>query len=120
MSKIGFHLKKEKLKRELSSSQLSKFFGVHVTALEQWKKGTAQPIPKHYSKIIEFLGYCPLIERADTFPKLLKLTRIHKGYSWEVMAEHLGVDRSGHAEWKFGSRMSLTDYIQKVNDFIYD
>ena len=120
MSEIGFHIKKEKLKRELSNPQLSKFFGVHVTTLEKWQDGTSRPTPKHYPKIIEFLGYCPLIERADTFPKLLKLTRIHKGYSWEAMAKHFGVNKSCYAEWELGNRMPSKGFIQKVHDFIYD
>jgi DNA-binding transcriptional regulator YiaG len=60
---LGEHLRKKRIDLHLSMTQLAQTLGLGftVTAIEKWEKNQNRPTEEHRSRILEFLGFDPLI-----------------------------------------------------------
>ena len=58
---LGEHLRKERIDRHLSMTQLAKVMRLGITdsAIEKWEKNQNRPTADHRRRIVEFLGFDP-------------------------------------------------------------
>jgi len=60
---LGEYLRKRRIDRSLSMTQLAKLLGFGITdsAIEKWEKNQNRPTEAHRKQIIEFLGFDPTL-----------------------------------------------------------
>jgi transcriptional regulator with XRE-family HTH domain len=60
---LGEHLRKKRIDRQLSMTQLALLLGLGITdsAVEKWERNQNRPTEEHRNRIIEFLGFDPAI-----------------------------------------------------------
>jgi len=64
------HIKAKRIDLGLFQKEVTKTIGVTTDTITNWEKNRNQPMYRHYPRIIEFLGYCPL-ELLSTFNERL-------------------------------------------------
>ncbi|OOO00992.1 MAG: hypothetical protein USCGTAYLOR_02801 [Chromatiales bacterium USCg_Taylor] len=114
---LGEHIKKVRIERGLTQSNTLAFLSVSVETLHNWETGKTAPAVKHWPTIMEFLGYCPY-QRARSLGDRLRLHRMHRGLTFEELAEMLGVDPGSIAPWENGDVEPRGKYRDLVDDFV--
>ncbi len=61
---IGNYLRLEQIKRKIQFKDLAEILNVSRFTLHHWQHGTIEISDKHIDNVIDFLGYCPLIDSA--------------------------------------------------------
>ena len=99
---IGDYLKYEMIMRKLQQKELAEILGVSVWNLVNWQKRHTSIRVGFVAPIVEFLGYCPLLETPKHFGDKLRLARYYRGLSQEQAAREIGVDPSTWCRWERG------------------
>ena len=77
--------------------------GVRVETIGLWENGLAQPLPRHYGRIVRFLGYDP--QPGDqSLAGRLRAIRRRLGLSQADFASKVGLDEGSVCRWESGSR----------------
>ncbi len=116
---IGDHIKKVRLDRRLTKSQVAEFFGVSYHAVSDWETNTVSPTTRLMPKVIEFLGYAPYNnleslgdgEKIRTCRKLLGLTL-------QEASVRLGVCPTTLSAWENGRGIRKKAYWKTIVPFI--
>jgi transcriptional regulator with XRE-family HTH domain len=98
---LGEHLKRCRLQRELSQSELARTLGVDASTILNWEKGYARPPVKAMPGILGFLRYDPSPE-PKSLPELLMAKRRTQGWSIREAGQKLGVDPGTWGDWERG------------------
>jgi len=69
-------------------------------------------------KIIEFLGYDPLLSNATTLGEKIKQYRIQKGWSLRKLAKELGIDPGTLARWERNVILPRAALKIRLNGFL--
>ena len=96
---LGEHLKKRRMELGLWQRDLRVRFKLEKETYANWEKDRCKPAMKHWSGIIEFLGYDPSPEPATLGEQLLGYRRRH-GLSRRALALRLGVDEATLWRWE--------------------
>lgn len=59
----GEHIRRVRMDREMFQIDVSKLLNVSEDTITFWENGRTHPQQRFHKKIIEFLGYHPIIER---------------------------------------------------------
>ena len=89
---IGDHLRKTRLDRGLSQSEVAQIIGVDTDTITCWELNRNVPTAKYAKRIIGFLGYVPLDWRKAPIHKQLYYARLVSGMTQRDVAERLGLD----------------------------
>ena len=82
-----------RLDRALEQKEAAKRLGVCAESLMGWAKNRHEPDVRHYPRIMEFLGYCPVVP-IRTFGDFIQTSRMHLGLSQCAFASLAGLDPS--------------------------
>ena len=110
---LGEHLKKCRLERTLTQGNAVAFLSVSVETLHNWETAKTAPAVKHWPAIMEFLGYCPY-QRPRSLGDRLRLHRMHRGLTFEELAEMLGIDPGSIACWEAGEQEPRGKYRKLI------
>src|SRR4051812_45583526 len=88
---LGQHIKKRRLELKILQKDVAQIIGVSEDTITYWENGRATPQNRYYPKIIDFLGYNPLMVDG-TLGGRIKIYRLSNGLSQEELAKILEVD----------------------------
>lgn len=82
---IGEYIAKERIQRNITQVELSKYFGVKVDALSSWETNRRPIHPKRVKKALEFIGYVPQrISKIDYIGTQCKIWRLQNDVSIDM------------------------------------
>lgn len=82
---IGEYIAKERIQRNITQVELSKFFGVKVDALSSWETNRRPIHPKRVKKALDFIGYVPnKISKIDFIGTQCKVWRLQNDVSIDM------------------------------------
>ncbi|RZK37252.1 MAG: XRE family transcriptional regulator [Pedobacter sp.] len=84
----------------LLQTDVAKQLNVSADCVTYWENNRNEPQVKHYTRIIEFLGYFPLMFDVTTISGKLKAFRYENGLSQRRLATVLGVDTCTVRFWE--------------------
>lgn len=98
---VGDHIRKKRLDADLTHRELVRRMGIASMTLTGWELYGREPWPRHWPKIISFLGYEPFAEPKTTAERLVA-TRRRLGISRKALAKRLGVGPKAVSRWEAG------------------
>lgn len=91
---IGEYIAKERIQRNITQVELSKYFGVKVDALSSWETNRRPIHPKRLEKALEFIGYVPdTISKIDYIGTQCKLWRLQNNVSIDMFCGMVKVSK---------------------------
>lgn len=115
---LGEHLKKKRLRLELSQREAGKQLGVTLFTVINWEQGFRKPAIWHIPAIINFLGYDPETPTPTTLPEHLAARRREFGWTQRVAAQKLGVNPCTWSGWENGGTIMITAHRQLIARFL--
>lgn len=109
---IGNHLRNRRLTLKLEQTEASERIGVKYKTYITWETEGVVPHPRHFPKIIQFLGYNPIPIDTATVSGRIKACCTLKGVSKLKFSKHLGVDVRLLKRWEEGK----TEPDQRIKD----
>jgi len=103
---LGEQIRKRRLDLNLRQIDAAKIIGCDEMTVVNWEKRYTSPRINHMPKVVEFLGFDPLL-KCDTFAQRLVSHRKAQGISQRDFARQIGVDPSTLARWERGERMPV-------------
>ena len=104
-SPLGLHIKRRRLKLNLSQQKVGLLIGVDDEAIMCWETGITEPQIQFVPSIIEFIGYNPYAHlETKTFGGKIKLYRLLHGLSYRNLAKVLDSDMGRVAMWEKNKR----------------
>jgi transcriptional regulator with XRE-family HTH domain len=100
---LGDHIRKRRLDQGLWQRTVAKELEVRQETVGLWENGLAKPLPRHYGRIVQFLGYDPE-PRDQTVAGRLRAARRRLGLSQADFAARVGLDEGSVCRWESGSR----------------
>jgi transcriptional regulator with XRE-family HTH domain len=94
LNTLGDHLRKVRLDRDLSQSDIARLLNVTTDTVTGWEMNRHEPPAKLAKAIIDFLGYVPFMSAEDSLGKRLRLARLASGMTQEEVAAWIGCDES--------------------------
>ncbi|KAA3627096.1 MAG: helix-turn-helix domain-containing protein [Proteobacteria bacterium] len=114
---LGDHLRFVRLEHGLRQKDVAKTLQIDVWTLLLWEKGRTEPLVRHYPRIMEFLGYCPM-QYARTRGEQFRLFRTHRGFTQGLVARYLAVDPNTIAAWEADRETDWPDHARKIERFL--
>ena len=111
---IGDHIRKRRLDLELFQKHVAQRIDVATQTITNWEKNITEPEIRHFPKVIEFLGYNPLV-MPKTFVERLTFYRYSHGLSVRAFASILNICPDTLYEWERGDYQPSKDLKKKVN-----
>lgn len=97
---IGDHLRAKRLTEGLQIVELALKLDTSTENIVNWEQGNNTPSIYFIVSIVDYLGYCPLIEQPKSLGQQVKLKRFHAGLSSEQLAHKIGIDPSTLLRWE--------------------
>jgi transcriptional regulator with XRE-family HTH domain len=115
---IGDHIKKMRLDRGLTKSQVAGLLGVTCHAVSDWEANLVSPAVKLIPKVIDFLGYAPFgdittMSESDRIRACRKLL----GLTLRQAADQLNVCPATLSSWERGKRVSRKEHREALESF---
>ena len=118
-SPLGLHIKKHRLKLELSQRKVGLLIGVDDEAIMCWEIGITEPQIQFVPRIIEFLGYNPYAHlETKTFGGKIKLYRLLHGLSYRNLAKVLDSDMGRVAMWERNKRKPKEPRLSQILEIL--
>lgn len=119
-------LKKVRLKKGFSASEIAKNLGIVLNTYTLWEKGITVPKKENINKLIKFLG----CKKEELFSKisddekkfnnfLLKEQRLKLNMTKAEVIEVLGVTLGTYNHWEQGTFTPSRENIDKIKDFFF-
>jgi DNA-binding XRE family transcriptional regulator len=109
---LGEHLKQHRNKEKLLQREVAHILGVTKECYFLWEHDRNMPLPVHFPKILEWLGYDPLPEPRTDGEKA-KRCRLQSGLSIKEAAIQIGVDEATLASYEVDGVLKA-ESIQKI------
>jgi transcriptional regulator with XRE-family HTH domain len=114
---MGDHLRRRRLELGLAQRTLALRLGVREETVRLWESGRSRPLPRHYGRIVRFLGYDPAEDGASPGGRLRALRR-RLGLTQVEMARQLGVDEGTVVDLEGGRRAVSRRVLGLVAKFL--
>ena len=111
---IGDHFKYQRLQRGLLIKDVIEALQIDRETLRGWENGLYKPFPKHFPKIIEFLGYYPFEQETSTLGGRIKKHRLSLGLNQEQFAKLINVERCSIMYWENNTRIPNENSLRKL------
>lgn len=115
---LGEHLRKVRIQRKLSQSQVAKIIGVSTNTITFWEKNRNHPTEKFASKIIKFLGYFPFEWEHENLQTQVKYARMVSGHTLKHMGKEIGVDSSTIYKIFNGKSKPQDETLEKIQKYV--
>jgi len=106
---LGAAIRQRRLEQGLRQEDPAPLLGVKPDTVASWETGVAFPLPRHFPKLLAFLGKHQGLLLPDedptcpaTFGEVLRRRRLALGLSRAALAARLGTTASGIADWEHG------------------
>jgi len=117
---LGHHLRKTRLDRELSQSNVASILQVETDTVTAWEMNRHQPTAKFAKSIISFLGYIPFTFETVSLGKQLHYARHITGKTQRQVANLIGCDTSTIRCIELDQRKPFARTLKKIEDYIDD
>lgn len=118
---IAQHLHQARVLRKESLVEQAENIGIDAGMINHFENTGAFPRPVTFSKIVDYLGYFPLVLKTDSFGKKMKASRHCKGLSIRKASEQIGINYATWRIWESDRFIRPTGKVrQKLDSFIYD
>ena len=115
---LGDHLRKVRLDRGLSQSDVARVLHVTPDTVTGWELNRHEPPAKSAKGVIAFLGYFPFSNENNTLGKQLYYARLITGKTQRQVAKEIGCDESNLRLIERDERKPQPGTHQKIQDFI--
>jgi transcriptional regulator with XRE-family HTH domain len=109
---VGDHIRRKRFDLGLSQRTLAQQLGVREETVHLWETGRAKPLPRHYSRVVRFLGYDPEPAGSDLAGRL-RAHRRAEGLTQAELAARLGTDEGTIVDLEHGRRR-ISDRVRAV------
>ncbi len=117
---LGDHIKRRRLELGLYQAQVAKILTVDESTITNWEKRRTSPTLRLLPKIIEFLGYNPLIGNQNTLGERLLRYRKGQGITQKELAKQIGIDPTTLSRLERNRGRCLPLVLEKVGAFLND
>jgi transcriptional regulator with XRE-family HTH domain len=100
---LGDHIRRRRLDLGLVQRTVAKTLRVRQETVGLWENGLARPLPCHYGRIVQFLGYDPEPAGSD-LPERVRARRRAQGLTQAELAARLGTDEGTIVDLEHGRR----------------
>jgi DNA-binding XRE family transcriptional regulator len=90
---------------------------VRTETIRLWESGLARPIPRHYGRIVQFLGYDPE-PAGQTLARRLRTARRSVGLTQTELAAELGLDEGTVVDLEAGRRRPSRKSTEAIAAFL--
>ena len=97
---IGDHIRAKRLTDGLGLKKLAVRLNTTAESLCSWERGRNAPTTTSIKYIIDYLGYCPLLERPKSLGQQVRLKRIYEGLTSKQLARKVGIDQTTLLRWE--------------------
>lgn len=118
---LGDHLRKVRLDRGLSQSEVAKILQVTTDSVTGWELNRHEPPARLAKRIIEFIGYVPFDAYEQSIGRQLYLARLISGMTQRQVAKKIGCDPSSvryieldRRRLQYRLRQSVTEFVESV------
>jgi transcriptional regulator with XRE-family HTH domain len=111
---IGDHLRKVRLDRGMSQSQVARLLNVQADTVTGWELNRHTPTAKRANRIINFIGYLPFTIRNVPIGNLLLDKRLTMGHTRCEAAARIGCDPSTVKNIEHGSRQPTNTTTKRI------
>ncbi len=103
---LGDNIRVERLKRGELQKDVADFIGATKDTVLNWELGKVAVSTRHYPKVMEYLGYCPLPEEPlrGSLGARIRRHRVYRGLSLNEAAALIGADSGALLDWESGRR----------------
>jgi len=115
---LGDHLLKKRLDLDLIQKVVATQLGVDPATVRYWEQNRTQPAIRFIPKILDFLGYHPLLPRSESIGHQIRHYRNLHGISQEHLARRLGIDPGTLSRFERGQAISFPSTFQKIVSFL--
>ena len=102
----------------MSQPQLAKLLGVSTETILNWELDYKKPSINHIGKLIQFLGYDPVLPNPSSIAELLLAKRRELGWTQKVAAINLGIDPCTWSSWECGGTIMTREHRRLVALFL--
>jgi transcriptional regulator with XRE-family HTH domain len=88
---VGDHIRRRRLDLGLTQRTLARQLGVREETVHLWETGRARPLPRHFGRIVRFLGFDPEPGGSDLAGRI-RTRRRAEGLTQAELAARLGTD----------------------------
>lgn len=89
---IGDYIRKERLDRNLSQSQVARMLDITTDTVTNWELNRNTPQVSYYPRIILFLGVFPFEKPETNLGNRVWNYRYRNGLSYKKLAKNIGID----------------------------
>lgn len=116
---VGDHIRKIRLDRDLSQTEVAKKLGITSDSLVNWELGHTEPHIRFWPKILQYLGYYPFPDEGTLQYKITRYRRYH-GIQKSELARRIGLDPATikRVENTKGGGSQNKSTTKKLNDFL--
>ncbi len=114
---MGDHIRRKRLDLGQGQRILARRLGVREETVHLWETGHARPLPRHYGRIVRFLGYDPEPGGAN-LGEWIRATRRRRGLTQAELAALIGVDEGTVADIEADRRRPSRKIAAAVEAFI--
>jgi len=102
----------------LYQKDVAKLIGVTTDTITNWEKDRVGPTLRFISKVIEFLGYDPFPNSAESVGEKIKQYRRKKDFCIKKLARMLSIDPGTLGRWERGEIEPRGKLKEQVNLFL--
>lgn len=113
---LGDHLRKTRLDRGLSQSDVARLLNVTEDTVTGWELNRHKPPARLAKVIIQFLGFCPY--QAKSLGKQLYYARLITGKTQKEVAKEIGCDASNLRYIELDRRKPQPKTWEKIKRFV--
>ena len=115
---IGEKIRNRRLELGLLQKDIADMIGICEDTVTYWENDRAEPLTKHYPKLIKFLGYIPFEIDTNTTAGKMKMYRFLNGLSQEDLAKELGINESTVFHYENGKHLPQPQTLLKMKYII--
>lgn len=117
---IGEYIAKERITRNITQVELSKYFGIKVDALSSWETNRRPIHPKRLKKALEFIGYVPdKISKIDFIGTQCKIWRLQNNVSMDMFCGMVKVSKDNITKLETARYCKISDsLLTTLHDFV--
>lgn len=121
LNTLGDNLRKVRLDRDLSQSEVAKILKVTTDTITNWELNRHEPPTRLAKRIIEFIGYVPFDGYEQSIGRQLYLARLVSGMTQRQVAKKIGCNSSSvryieldQRRLQYRLRLSVTEFVESV------
>ncbi len=114
---MGDHIRRKRLDLGQGQRVLARRLGVREETVHLWEAGRARPLPRHYGRIVRFLGYDPE-PVASGLGQRVRSRRRARGLSPAELATLLGIDEGTVVDLEGERRRISCRVLALARDFL--